>query len=107
MPNNGNFWSDEEVDQLLSDYKKRGDKKIYKFCKEWGKLHNRNANSVSSKLRNVINSGHTSRKTKEDVDEERESTNVEYGEDYINVVCASRRIRSQEDAIKEFNIDLD
>lgn len=38
---------------------------------------------------------------------ERETKEVEYGDDYIRVVTASRRIRSVEDAIREFHINTD
>lgn len=38
---------------------------------------------------------------------EQESEEVEYGEDYINIVCVSKRIRSEEDAIKAFKIDTE
>lgn len=37
---------------------------------------------------------------------EKESSTYEEGQDFINVVCASKRILSQEDIIKQFNIDL-
>lgn len=35
-----------------------------------------------------------------------EKQSVEYGDDYIKVVAASRRIRSVDDAVREFGIDL-
>lgn len=38
-------------------------------------------------------------------DEGQEVKEVEYGDDYIKIVCASKRIKSQEDAIQEFGID--
>ena len=98
-------WTDEEIEQLLKDYENRGDKKEHTFCKEWGKLHNRSYNSVRFKLSDIKDNGHTPKEEKEDDDPE--STRVEYGDNYINIVCASPRIRSQEDAIKWFNIDMD
>jgi len=103
MPNNGNFWTDEEVESLVNDYNNKGNKKDATFFKEWGKLHSRGYNSVRCKFDDYKENGHKSQEPKDNP----ESTNIEYGEDYINVVCASRRIRSQEDAIKEFGIDLD
>ena len=36
-----------------------------------------------------------------------EKTSYEEGNDFINIVCASRRMRSKEDIIEEFNIDLE
>ena len=36
----------------------------------------------------------------------KETKEIEYGEDFINIVCASRRIRTMEDAIEEFKVDL-
>jgi len=38
--------------------------------------------------------------------EERETKDVEYGDDFINIICASRRMMSKEDIIEEFKIDL-
>lgn len=35
-----------------------------------------------------------------------ESKSIEEGNDYINIVCSSSRIRSEDDAIREFGIDL-
>ncbi len=37
---------------------------------------------------------------------QRESRSYEEGKDFINIVCSSKRMLSQEDIIKEFNIDL-
>ena len=37
---------------------------------------------------------------------ERETKDVEFGDDFINIVCASRRMMSKEDIIDEFGIDL-
>jgi hypothetical protein len=37
---------------------------------------------------------------------ENETTEAEYGENYINIICASKRIRTVDEAIKEFDIDL-
>ena len=45
--------------------------------------------------------------TKREYVPERETKEVEYGDDYIRVVTASRRIRSVEDAIREFKINTD
>src|SRR3990172_3497469 len=103
MANNGNFWTDEEVERLINDYGKKGSKKDATFFKEWGKLHGRGYNSVRCKFDDVKAGGHKSQAE----EDKPESTRIEYGKDYINVVCASRRIRSQEDAIKEFDIDMD
>lgn len=36
---------------------------------------------------------------------QQESTEAEFGDNYINIVCASRRIRSVDDALREFKID--
>lgn len=36
-----------------------------------------------------------------------EETTYEEGDDFINVVCASKRVLSKEDIVKQFNIDLD
>jgi hypothetical protein len=38
---------------------------------------------------------------------EEENSTYEQGDDFINVVCASKRVLSKEDIIKQFNIDLD
>jgi hypothetical protein len=38
--------------------------------------------------------------------EERETKDVEFGDDFINIICASRRMMSKEDIIDEFKIDL-
>src|SRR3990172_4990556 len=103
MANNGNFWTDDEVERLINDYGKKGSKKDATFFKEWGKLHGRGYNSVRCKFDDVKAGGHKSQAE----EDKPESTRIEYGKDYINVVCASRRIRSQEDAIKEFDIDMD
>ena len=35
-----------------------------------------------------------------------ERTTYEQGDDYINIVCSSRRIKTKEDVIKEFDIDM-
>jgi hypothetical protein len=37
---------------------------------------------------------------------ERETKDAEFGDDFINIVCASRRMMSKEDIISEFKIDL-
>ena len=39
-------------------------------------------------------------------DEGRETKDVEFGDDFINIVCSSRRMMSKEDIIDEFGIDL-
>lgn len=36
-----------------------------------------------------------------------ESTSFEQGQNFINVICSSKRILSEEDIIKEFNVDTD
>lgn len=36
-----------------------------------------------------------------------EQTSYEEGDSYINIVCSSKRIKTQEDAIREFHIDTD
>lgn len=38
--------------------------------------------------------------------EEQETTEAEYGHDYINLVCASRRITTVDEAVAHFKIDL-
>lgn len=35
-----------------------------------------------------------------------ENSEAEFGDNYINIICSSRRIKSVDDAIKEFKIDL-
>lgn len=37
---------------------------------------------------------------------DQETTEAEYGDDYINIVCASRRITTVQDALEHFKIDL-
>ena len=34
-----------------------------------------------------------------------ETSDVQYGRDFINIVCASKRLLSEEDLIKQFGID--
>jgi len=108
MPNAGNFWADKEVEQLLKDYKNKGDVTDLQFSNEWGDKYGRSSQSVRCKLQHLRTTEYIGKPNKKQPKEkiEYETTNVEYGDDYINVVCASRRIRSQEDAIREFNIDL-
>lgn len=38
--------------------------------------------------------------------EEKETKDVEYGDDFINIICSSRRMMSKDDIIDEFKIDL-
>jgi len=42
----------------------------------------------------------------ENYQEQEESSSYDQGNDFINVVCASKRMLSKEDVIKQFNIDM-
>ena len=48
-----------------------------------------------------ISSGHP------DFVDEEETSSYEEGNNFINIVCSSKRILSQDDIIKQFNVDLD
>lgn len=62
----------------------------------YGHLHSKISNAQQRLVRNG---------KLDDPSEER--TDFEQGNDFINVVCASRRVLSKDDIIKQFNIDLD
>ena len=98
-------WTQEEVDELIRDYESKTESSDLQFSVNWGKEHGRSMSSVRNRVQKLKLEGKASKPEKEE-EQRGETTNVEYGDDYINVVCASRRIRSQEDAIKEFGIDL-
>ena len=44
-------------------------------------------------------------KVKEEAD--KESTEAEYGKDFINIVCASKRITTVDEAIRYFKVNMD
>lgn len=106
MPN-GNFWTEAEERKLWNDYNNRGDISDLEFCKEWKKASGRNLNSVRGKLQAIQRDGLPKHIPQKKEDLGKESASVEYGDDYINIICSSPRIRSKEDALKEFNIDTD
>lgn len=47
-----------------------------------------------------------SRVPRKETERDQESTEAEYGDGYINIVCASRRITTVEQALEHFKIDL-
>jgi len=106
------IWEQEEIDALIKAYSQL-DLNITDFAKEYSNTTGKGHNSIKGQLYRLERDGRiklTRRKggqPKKEPDEERESSSVEYGDNYINVICASRRIKSQEDAIEEFGIDTD
>lgn len=87
-------WSKSEIDQL-DNLKKEGH--------TWAEI----ASALGVSKENARSTWrHTCGRstTTDNVDDE---TSYEEGDDFINVVCASKRVLSKEDIIKQFNIDLD
>jgi hypothetical protein len=102
--NNGGYWTEQEQKDLLSAYKnKSSGQSDNAFCSEWAQSHDMSTEAVRNKLR-ALKRGEP---IKEKVyTEPKEESSYEQGDDFINIVCASKRMRSKEDVLKEFNIDL-
>jgi len=104
--NTGHYWTAQEQIDLLKDYQNRpeGENK-WSFCSRWVKEKGLgiSTDAVRGKLTTLL----TGEPIRDNTTQEpKEESSYEQGDDFINIVCASRRMRSKEDVIKEFNIDL-
>jgi hypothetical protein len=105
MSNNGHFWTVQEQKDLVEDYSKKNEKESdVSWCAKWALKYGRGLSSdaVRSKLKALKNSGVIKDRSP---DEPREENSYEQGDDFINIICASKRMLSKEDVLKEFNVD--
>ena len=70
--------------------------------REFAKQNGMNFGKLHSKICNA-----QQREVKQGIIDDQERTEFEQGDNFINVVCASRRILTQDDIIKQFNVNLD
>jgi hypothetical protein len=102
--NSGHFWTAQSQKELLNNFdKKEATESVHSFCVRWAEAHGLSTEAVRNKLR-ALRRGEP---IKDNVPPEpKEESSYEQGDDYINIVCASKRMRSKEDVLKEFRIDL-
>lgn len=94
--NTGHFWTTEE-DQALLDLRKRSSESGAKVCKEYSDQTGISFEAVRSRLKRL------SPGKEED---SQEGASYEQGEDFINIICSSRRMLTKEDVIKQFKVDI-
>lgn len=93
--NTGHFWTTEEDQELLGFFSLSETSKT-EFCKEYAKIHEISFDAVRIRLNYLL------RKEEEG---EQEGT-YEQGDDFINIICSSRRMLTKEDVIKQFKVDI-
>jgi hypothetical protein len=97
LPNNGHYWTTEQDQALLSAWQ-IANKSQLAFAREYGDAHGLTADAVRNRLKKLLfdqKDGSTG-----------EGASFEQGEDFIHVICASRRMLSKEDVINQFKIDI-
>jgi len=101
MTANNGKWTAEELERLRTEYdKKPSGMSDAEFSRKIApEFHNRTAESIRCKLKEII--GNQPYKDYE------ASSRVEYGDDSIYVVQASRRIMSQDELMEAYKIDPD
>jgi hypothetical protein len=104
--NTSHYWTAQEQRDLLRDFmnRKEGESK-QDFSRRWAKIKGDefSTDGVRAKLVSLLRGDPIKENTPP---EPKEESSYEQGDDFINIICASRRMRSKEDVIKEFNIDL-
>lgn len=97
MSNNGHFWTQKEEDALRSAWA-CSEKSQKEFSIEYSKLTGMSESAIGSRIRKL-------KLTREDPGINDEGATYEQGEDFIKIVCASRRMLTKEDVLKQFKID--
>lgn len=95
--NTGSFWTDEK-EQLLWEEWENNEKEypsLSDFAKDVAPKYGVSWHAIRAKIAEL-----------KDKPKPRQSESYEQGEDFINVICASERILSEDDIIKRFNVDL-
>ena len=96
--NNGHFWTEKEDKALLKAwFSFSGERKDY--VREYAGDCGFSEAAVSSRLKKLLK--------EQPAQQEEEGATFEQGDDFINVICASRRMLTKEDVIREFKIDTD
>jgi hypothetical protein len=97
MSNTGHFWTPKQEQAMLNAWRVSGKlKKV--FAREYAKECGFSVNAIYSRLLML-----TSDEAVSSPDEE--TAAYEQGEDFINIVCASKRMLTKEDVIKQFQVD--
>jgi len=108
--NTGIWWTVELQKKLMIDFQKKDEKEsVLCFCERWGKENNRGAESCRNKLRSLLKGGRITDNIpaqKPEKQEKQEKTSYEQTDKYIHIVCASTRMRSVDDVIEEFKVDM-
>ena len=98
---------DEVFNDCLKRWRESVGKKPYwpELAEKWGYESGEKLRSAfkSARLRKGINGKNDF--SNENVHEQ-ESTTFEQGDDYINIKCSTKRLKTKEDVIEEFNIDM-
>lgn len=94
MPNSGHYWTTEE-DQELLRARSLSNKSDQAFSKEYADIHRMSADAVRNRIQ----------KLRQHIPDN-EGASYEEGDDFIHIICASRRMLNKEDVIRQFKIDV-
>lgn len=97
--NTGHWWTKEEDDSLRREWTS-SDLGITEFSARYAGNVGLSAGAVQNRVRRL-------KLTRENSDMNGEGASYEQGEDFINIICASKRMLTKDDVIQQFKIDTE